>query len=440
MRVGSFPASGRGFADEADHTEFGMSDAHPEPVRMEGPRDSHVDASRITGGLAATAQALASALSIDQLLQVLVDAARDLVDARYAALGVLNPEGTELDDFITSGVTPEQRARIGSLPRGHGILGLLIREAHPLRLADLRAHPDSVGIPPNHPPMSSFLGVPVMSGGRVFGNLYVTEKRHAAEFSEEDLVLLQALASQAAIAVENVNLRRTRDRFFAAASHELGNALAGIRVWARHLMHSPPENREAWLDGTQKILSGAEQTSRLIEDLLSLSRIQEGRLLLNRRTFDLLELLEEIVDDLAPEAYAAGVALRVSAESAASFDLEQDPVRVRQIVVNLVVNAVKFSSAGGTVTVAVEGEEESCIVRVSDAGPGVDVDAVERIFQPYEQVPGVARGRGSGLGLPLSRQLARLMGGEITVDRSVRNGACFVVNLPRRGAVSPMQN
>jgi signal transduction histidine kinase len=416
-----------------------MSDSLSEPAQFEGHRESQVDASRITGGLAATAQALASALSIDQLLQVLVDAARDLVDARYAALGVLNAEGTELDDFITSGVTAEQRARIGNLPRGHGILGLLIREAHPLRLADLRAHPDSVGVPPHHPPMSSFLGVPVMSGGRVFGNLYVTEKRHVAEFSEEDLVLLQALASQAAIAVENVNLRRTRDRFFAAASHELGNALAGIRVWARHLMQSPPENREAWLDGTQKILSAAEQTSRLIEDLLSLSRIQEGRLLLTRCSFDLLALVEEIVDDMAPEAYAAGVALRVSAESAASFELEQDPIRLRQIIVNLIVNAVKFSPAGGTVTVAVEGMEDSCSVMVSDAGPGVDAGVVERIFQPYEQVTGVARGRGTGLGLPLSRQLARLMGGELTVDQSVQSGACFVVNLPRRTAAAPQQ-
>src|SRR5512143_372459 len=169
-------------------------------------------------------------------MQALTDVARDLVSVRYAALGVINPTGTGLSDFITSGLTPEQRERMGRLPSGHGILGLLIREPKPIRLKDLREHPASAGIPGHHPHMRSFLGVPVTTKGRVFGNLYVTDKLGAEEFTDRDLAILELLGAQAAVAIENAQLRQERDRFFAAASHELGNAVAGITVWARHLL------------------------------------------------------------------------------------------------------------------------------------------------------------------------------------------------------------
>ncbi len=396
----------------------------------EEDNQARVDARRITGGLVDAGLALASALSIEHVLRVLVDVARELIEARYAALGVLNAEGTALSDFITSGMTAEQRARIGDPPRGHGILGVVIREARPLRLGDLTAHPASYGVPANHPPMRSFLGVPVMSGGRVFGNLYLTEKQTAAEFSEEDVVLVQALAAQAAIAIENAQLRRARDRFFAAASHELGNALAGVRLWSRYLLSNPPDSQEGWRQGMNKVLTAAEQTSRLVEDLLSLSRIQEGRLILSPWAFDVLTLAEETLDDLRPEAEAAGVRLTLAAKRSDQIVLEQDPVRVRQILVNLAVNAIKFSTAGGEVRLAIDPHEAGARVVVADSGPGVAPEAAERIFEPYEQVTGVARGRGSGLGLPLSRQLARLMGGDLWVDLEAGPGASFVLQLP----------
>lgn len=391
---------------------------------------ARVDARRITGGLVDAGLALASALSIEHVLQVLVDVARELLEARYAALGVLNAEGTGLADFITSGMTPAQRAKIGQLPRGRGILGLVIREARPLRLRDITTHPESYGVPANHPPMRSFLGVPVMSGGRVFGNLYLTEKRTAEEFSEEDVVLVQALAAQAAIAIDNAQLRRARDRFFAAASHELGNAIAGVRLWSRHLMHNPPKNHEGWQEGMQKVFTAAEQTGRLVEDLLSLSRIQEGRLVLNPWAFDVLELADQTLEDLRPEAEAAGVRLMLGSTRGAQIILEQDPVRVRQIIVNLTVNAIKFSPPEGEVRLEIEADGGGVRVVVADTGPGVEPEAMERIFQPYEQVIGIARGRGSGLGLPLSRQLARLMGGDLWVDSSEGMGARFVLQLP----------
>jgi signal transduction histidine kinase len=149
--------------------------------------------------------ALASELSLPAVLQRIVELAAEVTNARYGALGVLGPEGKILE-FVTTGVTGEQREHIGHLPIGKGILGLLITEARTIRLPDIGADPRSVGFPPNHPPMHSFLGGPVKAGGRVFGNIYLTEKQGATEFTEDDERALNVLAAQAGIAIENARL------------------------------------------------------------------------------------------------------------------------------------------------------------------------------------------------------------------------------------------
>jgi PAS domain S-box-containing protein len=149
--------------------------------------------------------AVTGELTLDTVLRRIVDLARELSGARYAALGVPGPTG-ELEEFVTSGMTPEEEARVGERPRGRGVLGLLLREPKTIRLADLSAHPASVGFPAQHPPMKSFLGVPIMSRGRVLGNLYLTEKRAATEFSDADAYLVELLARHAAVAIENARL------------------------------------------------------------------------------------------------------------------------------------------------------------------------------------------------------------------------------------------
>ena len=150
--------------------------------------------------------ALAADLSLDSLLQRIVDLAAELTGARYAALGVLGPDGDELVDFLTHGVTTEERAAIGPLPKGRGILGALIHDARLLRIDDIAKDPRSVGFPPNHPPMRSFLGAPVRSRGTVFGNIYLAEKEGAASFATEDEEVLRVLATQAGVAIENARL------------------------------------------------------------------------------------------------------------------------------------------------------------------------------------------------------------------------------------------
>jgi signal transduction histidine kinase len=147
-----------------------------------------------------------SDLSLPKVLERIVETAVTLVDARYGALGVLDPSRTYLSEFITVGLTDEQRARIGELPKGQGILGLIIIEPRPLRLTDIREHPDAYGFVANHPTMTSFLGVPIFVHGEVFGNLYLTDKRGGEGFTDIDEELTMALASAAAVAIDNARL------------------------------------------------------------------------------------------------------------------------------------------------------------------------------------------------------------------------------------------
>ena len=150
--------------------------------------------------------AITSELSLDGVLQHVTEAAATLTGARYAALGVIDANGRELERFLTHGIDAETHAAIGDLPRGRGILGVLIREGQSLRLRDLTEDPRSVGFPAYHPPMHSFLGVPILLRGVAFGNLYLTEKEKGAEFTAEDEEAVKLLAAQAAVAIENARL------------------------------------------------------------------------------------------------------------------------------------------------------------------------------------------------------------------------------------------
>ncbi|HLB45185.1 MAG TPA: GAF domain-containing sensor histidine kinase [Candidatus Limnocylindrales bacterium] len=156
-------------------------------------------------GLDLAVRGIAGVLSVERVLQLIVDRVRELVDAEYAALGIVGPFG-KIDQFVTSGVTPEERARIGALPRGLGLLGLIMREDRAFVIDDVGADPRSYGFPENHPRMHSFLGAPVRNKGRSIGNLYLTNKRSARTFNDADLRLVEMFALHAGIAIENARL------------------------------------------------------------------------------------------------------------------------------------------------------------------------------------------------------------------------------------------
>ncbi|MGY1916791.1 GAF domain-containing protein [Blastococcus sp. SYSU DS0973] len=181
--------------------------------------------------LTAAVLAAASSGQLEATLHEIVAAAVRHVDATFGALGVLTPDGSGLDRFVTVGMDPEDHERIGRPPAGDGILGLLVAEPVPLRLADLGRHPASVGIPAGHPPMRSFLGVPVRVRDSVFGNLYLTEKRTGTAFTEADLEVAQGLAAVAGLAIENARLLEHAEqrRAWSQAGTEIATALLSGR-------------------------------------------------------------------------------------------------------------------------------------------------------------------------------------------------------------------
>src|SRR5215469_4402482 len=261
-----------------------------------------MDALSVTEGrlraLFAAGLAVTSELSLDALLRRLVDAAAELTGAKYAALGVIDANGTELEQFVTHGVDDDLRAEIGELPRGRGILGVLIRDAQPLRVHDLAEDPRSVGFPPGHPPMRSFLGVP-------YGNLYLTEKQNGEDFTDEDEELVTLLAGQAAVAIENARLYEASTRWSRQLQslQEIGNALA-TETDIEKLLDLVVRRLRELLEARVVALalpSGADElrfaavagSDTLLGTTISRSRSKSGAVLERRRS----ERIDSVLDD-----------------------------------------------------------------------------------------------------------------------------------------------
>lgn len=196
-------------------------------------RLSHVRSTRDrVRGLLEAVLAVGSDLDLQTVLHRITQAASTLASAQYAALGVIGDDG-QLSQFITVGIDEEQHARIGALPRGHGVLGLLIRRPEPLRLDDLGSDPSAYGFPPHHPPMTTFLGVPIRVRDEIFGNLYLTEKLGGGPFDEEDEAVVLALAAAAGVAIENARLydtARRRERWMRATAEISSELLGGAEL------------------------------------------------------------------------------------------------------------------------------------------------------------------------------------------------------------------
>jgi signal transduction histidine kinase len=258
--------------------------------------------------------ALSSELSLDALLQRLVETAAELTGARYAALGVIDKSGQGLERFLTTGIDAETHAAIGDLPRGRGILGVLIREARTLRLHDLADDSRSVGFPRKHPPMRTFLGVPILLRGVAYGNLYLTEKEGDEDFTEEDEDLTQLLAAQAAVAIENARLYESSTRWLRQLESldEIGTALASelelepllalvarrLRelVDARLVLIALPEG-----DGLRVAAAEGEAGSGVLEMRLEFVGSKTGRVLERGRS----ERVDSVLEDPEIDQQAA---------------------------------------------------------------------------------------------------------------------------------------
>lgn len=386
---------------------------------------------------------LISEYSLAGVLQRVADLAIELIGARYSAVGILGTDGKTLDSFTTAGLSQAERSRLGSPPTGHGILGLVIREERAIRLQNLQSHPASQGFPPHHPMMRSFLGVPIMGRRTVLGNLYLAEKLDAGEFTEEDEHLATLLAAKAAAAIDNARLHeesarlleevqrlhRSRERFFAMVNHELRNALAGVYGWAEMLVRrkDPATVPRAAFE----VVDSAERAISLINDLLDLSRLDEDRLQPVIQEVDCLGIIRSAITRVTPAAAARQVALQASVPDPAPT-CRTDPSRVEQILINLLTNAIRHTPAGSTVTVSTslsEGGQGRVVFQVDDEGPGIAEASLDLIFDVYQTNAG-EEGKGTGLGLPLSRRLARLLGGELSAVAAEGFGGRFTLQLP----------
>jgi signal transduction histidine kinase len=349
-------------------------------------------------------------LSLPVLLQHLTQEACSLVDARYGALGVLDPSGQKLEQFITVGLTPDEERAIGPRPTGKGVLGLIISEPVPLRLDQLGEHPRSSGFPINHPHMTTFLGVPVKVRDEVYGNLYLTDKQKGLQFSEEDESLVSALAAAAGIAIENARLHsqvrelallEDRDRI----ARDLHDTVIQ-RLFAIGLS----------LQGTTKLTNGGEMSERISSAVADLDEtIRELRTAIFDLQFDSHGIgVRRSVLDLADEI-GSTIGVRVDVTTSGPVDtavtsdeLEHLLATVREALTNVGKHAqatkVSLSLAVG----------DELVLTVADNGQGGDLDS---------PAPG-------SQGLKNMRNRAEKLGGSMTLECPDSGGTRLVWRVP----------
>ncbi len=358
--------------------------------------------------------AITAELGLDRVLQRIVDLARDLAAARYAALGVPDGRGG-LEQFVFSGISSEAAQRIDHLPRGEGLLGLLLREPQPIRVADIAADPRSFGFPPNHPPMRSFLGVPIMSRGRLLGNLYLTDKIDAPEFDASDERLITMLAAHAAIAIDNARLYREVGRLAvieerARIGMELHDGIiqsiyaVGLTLEYAHLVldEQPLEARER----LNQAIAGLNEVIHDIRSYILDMRPQrfEGK--------DLAAGLRELA-----RAFRANTFIEVDFDIDAQVSALIEPERATglfHIAQEGLANVAKHAQARH-VGLSLRRDGEALLLELQDDGRGFDPQTVT----PH-----------AGHGLRNMEERARLLQGEWRVDSAPGAGARIRVRLP----------
>lgn len=360
--------------------------------------------------LADSAAALAGELELDAILQSVVEAAVRTTGARYAALGILG-EGEQITRFVTTGLDDETIARIGHYPRGKGILGLLIRDPRVIRLDDLTSHPASYGFPPGHPPMKTFLGGPVRSSGRVYGNLYLTEK--PGGFTEADELIISVLGAQAGAAVENALLSEQlqslavqdeRDRISRELHDGVIQSLFSIGMGlesARALVHTHPDRVEQRLDAAVDAVDGA---IRELRNYIYRLRPQEAASMGLSRGLTELAREHEVNALVRPE-----LAVQSAIDARVPASLVPDLLQVAR---EALANVAKHASAT-SVAIRAWTDTDRVHLVIADDGAGFRATA-----------PAVGRG------LENMRERATMLGGGLQVDSQPGLGTTLTFSVP----------
>jgi signal transduction histidine kinase/DNA-binding response OmpR family regulator len=418
-------------------------------------------------------QRLAAEHDPARLLEQFCHAARDIVGAAHAGVGVRNGDDSKLLYFFRSDQSPVEDAGDGEAHAAdEGLLGALLKDRQPIRLADLDAAPHATRLPVPHGDVRSFLGAPIFSASRVFGWLYLTGKLDAEEFSEADERLAVTLATQVSVAYENARLyteaqrhaaalqqeiaerkqaeearaqmlvreqaaraeaetaNRTKDEFLATLSHELRTPLTAILGWS-HLLRNGKFDEASILRGLDTIERNARAQSQLIDDLLDVSRIITGKLSLDVREVDLVAVVGAVIESTRPAADAKGIELVVNLDPSAAR-ISGDASRLQQVIWNLLSNAVKFTPEGGRIETRLERAGAGARLTVSDTGQGIAAQFLPHVFERFRQADGTTTRQhgGLGLGLAIARHLVELHGGKIEAHSDgADKGTTFVVTL-----------
>lgn len=362
-------------------------------------------------------RAIAGELDLDRVLQLIVDSVRDLVHARYAALGIVDASG-RIERFITSGMSTEERAEIGAPPRGHGLLGLMIRESRAYRIPDISKHRDSYGFPPGHPPMRSLLGVPVRTAGQPIGNFYLTDKKGVDEFSEQDQRLAEMFALHAGIAIQNARLH-TRVQQLAVIDERIrigrdlhDGIIQGIYAVALSLEDVPELMAEDASEASSRVDRAIDRLNTTIGEI---------------RTF-IVGLGSDVVQ-IAIGSRLAGLADEMLLSSGARMALDLDladvgevdtrlsqeaATQLLQIAREALSNAIRHSGAPRA-RLSLRAQDDQAVLSVEDNGRGFD--------------PSLPRGAGH-FGLANLHDRAVSVGGQIEISSRIGAGTRIIVRLP----------
>ncbi len=359
---------------------------------------------------------VSSDLALAETLRRVVQAAARLAGARYAALGVPDETGAYLAEFVTHGLTDEEETRIGHRPSGHGLLGVILHGGESLRLRDLTQHPLSYGFPPNHPPMHSFLGVPVQYKGRTLGNLYLTDKRAADEFTAADQALVELLATHAGLAIENARLYSQVQQLRVVEERQrIGMDLHDGIIQSIYAVGLTLE----YVDGVLSDGDAATARARLrlaIDGLNATIRDIRAYILdLRPRRFegsDLVVALERLLAEFKANTL---IAVEFTADSDANDRLTPEGRLVFfHIAQEALSNAAKHSRAS-RLAVALRADTAHITLSVRDDGRGFDPARVEQRV---------------GHGLTNMHDRAHALGGQVAIDSTPEGGAEVRATLP----------
>lgn len=428
-------------------------------------RQALEDETRVLDLLNRTGQALGSTLELEALLQTITDAATELSGAQFGAFfyNVVEERGEGFRLVTLSGLP--RSAFPFDQPRATALFGPTFRGEAVIRCDDVTRDsryghtPPHHGMPKGHPSVRSYLAVPVVSrAGEVLGGLFFGHAE-ARVFTDRSERLVAGIAAQAAVAIDNARLYRAahtaaeerkllleserharaaaehaarmKDEFLATLSHELRTPLSAILGWTQVLRVKPGSPEEV-RKRVEAIERNARVQKQLIEDLLDMSRIVSGKLRLDLRPLDPAEVVEAAVETVRQTAEAKQVRL-VARTARGLGTVSADAARLQQVIWNLLVNAIRFTPAGGTVTVQIRPAQAGLEIVVADTGQGIGPEFLAHVFERFRQADAsiTRRHGGLGLGLAIVKNLVELHGGRVTAESAGPDqGATFTVSLP----------